>query len=196
LQSALDQQTRLTARYRDALGTSGEFAAFSRLESATTAVTNCDRALKAWRLRSTDLFSFVILSGLDCPRVARTEVKKRIRGLVDAAVSDDVILLVSEVVTNAVKHGIASETATVRLAGEVSDLSIRIEVVNAGESFDPRIGGPENREPGGRGLFLVDQLSQAWGVGHADGLSTVWFEIDRDSTRAALHGLVAVPTTP
>ena len=195
LQSALDEQTRLTVRYHDAVGTSGELAAFSRLEGATTAVTNCDRALKAWRLESSDLFSFVLLSGLDCPRVARGEVKKRIRGLVDPDVIEDVILLVSEVVTNAVKHGVASETASVRIAGEVSELILRIEVVNAGEAFEVHIGGLENRDPGGRGLFLVDELSHAWGVDHDQGLSTVWFEIDRDSTKAALGGLAAFPTT-
>jgi hypothetical protein len=87
-----------------------------------------------------------------------------------------------------VKHGAASDIATVAIAGEISELTVRIEVVNAGDPFEARPGGVENREPGGRGLFLVDRLSRAWGTDCDEGHTTVWFEMSRDAapTRSVL----------
>jgi anti-sigma regulatory factor (Ser/Thr protein kinase) len=190
LQSAIAEQTRLTARYDDAVGTSAEFAAYSRLEGATRAVTNCDRALRASRTESTNWFSFVIVSGLDGPRAARAEVRKQISGLVDAEVIDDAMLLVSEVVTNAVKHGVPSDLATVQVAGEISEQTVRVEVVNAGGPFDPESASTDSREPGGRGLLLVDSLSNAWGTDYGDGHTTVWFEMTRE-TVPVLSALLA-----
>jgi anti-sigma regulatory factor (Ser/Thr protein kinase) len=188
LGSALAEQSRLTARYQDAVGTSGEFAAYARLELATLAVTNCDRALKALRRDANEQFSFVLVCGLDCPRTARAEVGRRIRGLVDPDVVEDVALLVSEVVTNAVKHGVTSGSATVALTGEVSERSLHVQVVNTGSAFEVPADGPENRDPGGRGLYLVDQLAHMWGVRHEDGQTTVWFELDREATPVVAVG--------
>jgi anti-sigma regulatory factor (Ser/Thr protein kinase) len=86
-----------------------------------------------------------------------------------------VVLLVSELVSNAVKHA-ASNSIAVRCA--VTPQCVRVEVADQGPGFalDP---GPINpSRVGGWGLHLVDELSSRWGVADGPG-SRVWFEIDR-----------------
>lgn len=88
---------------------------------------------------------------------------------------DDARLLISELVTNSVKHG-AGETVTVLLDAEMPG-RLRCEVIDDGSGFVPR--GRENREIGGWGLELVEQLSRSWGV--REGSTHVWFELVADT---------------
>ncbi len=92
---------------------------------------------------------------------------------------DDVALLISELVTNAVRHSgsRARGTLTVRLAA--SEDCIRIEVSDCGAGFAPTaIPRPSPDAPGGRGLFLVDAIASRWGVSLSD-RHCVWLERDR-----------------
>jgi anti-sigma regulatory factor (Ser/Thr protein kinase) len=86
-----------------------------------------------------------------------------------------VVLLASELVSNAVKH---ANAALIEIRCEVVPQSVRIEVVDAGPGFDaiPSVRNPD--AVGGWGLHLVDELSTRWGVVDATG-ARVWFEIDR-----------------
>lgn len=88
------------------------------------------------------------------------------RRLVDAALPDesealveDVALIVSELVTNAVMHGAAPVQLVIGTAPGV----IRIEVCD-GSILHPNIPNDETRRPhGGRGLTIVAKLSDHWG---------------------------------
>jgi anti-sigma regulatory factor (Ser/Thr protein kinase) len=84
-------------------------------------------------------------------------------------------LLVSELVTNAVRHGDAS--GPLELHASWND-EVRVEVCDHGEGFAPapRLGALD--EPGGFGLYLVGRLADRWGVENADG-TTVWFVLRR-----------------
>ncbi len=89
------------------------------------------------------------------------------------AVCDDVELVVSELITNAVRAG--SPTVELTLAVEQSRLAVRVT--------DRAEGWPEERiagihDAGGRGLTLVSAMSVAWGVRLIDGGKVVWAEID------------------
>ncbi len=93
----------------------------------------------------------------------------------DAAI-DDLALLVTELVTNEVRHG-AGHTGcsiTVRVYPVIAGL--RVEVTNHSPADHIRIahrtGGPD----GGFGLKIVDEVASSWGVARNDEL-TVWAEL-------------------
>jgi DNA-binding NarL/FixJ family response regulator len=90
-------------------------------------------------------------------------------------VLDDALLVVSEMVTNAVTH--AASSCELRIS--VSPEAVRVEVVDRGAGTpDPM--PPSATRIGGRGLHLIDALTAAWGVEPEDGGGkTVWAELLR-----------------
>ncbi|MEO3808863.1 ATP-binding protein [Sphaerisporangium sp. B11E5] len=88
----------------------------------------------------------------------------------------DVTLLVSELVTNAVVHSNSRNGGRVTLALADCHDRIHADVVDEGGDFDPHVDTDRLAE-GGRGLFLVQAISDRWGV-HTDHTSrTVWFQV-------------------
>lgn len=91
---------------------------------------------------------------------------------------DQAVLLVSELVTNSVRHGGLRPDQEIELTVQASRHHLRVEVAEPGEGFEvtstplPRRGIPS----GGWGLYLVDRLSSAWGV-EGGGATKVWFEM-------------------
>lgn len=85
---------------------------------------------------------------------------------------DDAKLLVSELVTNAIRHARSPVQVTVRDHGG----RLRVEV--ADESVRPLVYR-EGLQEGGRGLLLLDALADRWGVDHHSHGKTVWFELAR-----------------
>jgi anti-sigma regulatory factor (Ser/Thr protein kinase) len=111
---------------------------------------------------------------VDAPLRARAEVGAL--GLARPAY-DDVVLLVSELVTNCVVHaGLApGQDIELRLARRLD--TVRIEVRDGGRGFaDTLVHG---RRSNGFGLYLVEQLADRWGVVRGD-LTCVWFEVDSE----------------
>ena len=88
---------------------------------------------------------------------------------------DTLRLLVSELVTNAVRHADGSEPVEVHAHW---DGEVRIEVSDHGRGFSPKPRFGRLDEPGGFGLFLVGRLADHWGV-ETDGGTTVWFVLQR-----------------
>jgi anti-sigma regulatory factor (Ser/Thr protein kinase) len=85
----------------------------------------------------------------------------------------DAELLLSELVSNAVKYG---EGGELRVHFERDDDCFRTEVVDEGDGFIRRLRDREDLyTPGGWGLPLVETLSDRWGA-HA-GSTHVWFEM-------------------
>ncbi|HWC85105.1 MAG TPA: ATP-binding protein [Solirubrobacteraceae bacterium] len=86
------------------------------------------------------------------------------------------LLLVSEVVTNAVIHSNAPAEAEITLRASLVDSgAVRVEVTDGGDGFTPVPRDP-GRPGGGYGLYLVDRESLCWGVDRAAG-TRVWFEL-------------------
>jgi anti-sigma regulatory factor (Ser/Thr protein kinase) len=94
--------------------------------------------------------------------------------LADGA-SETVRLLISELMTNAIKHGDGTKPVEVHAHWNAE---VRVEVVDHGPGVSPapRLGALD--EPGGFGLFLVGQLADRCGVDTADG-TTVCFVLRR-----------------
>lgn len=117
------------------------------------------------------------------PALARLHVQSELAASVTAGRLHDLVLLTSEVVTNAVQH---SRAGTIEISVVAGTTFTRIEVGNPGQSWDRR---PEPRESGldeagGWGLFLVEQLSDRWDVSDSD--HTVWFEFDHPEGAVAV----------
>jgi anti-sigma regulatory factor (Ser/Thr protein kinase) len=118
---------------------------------------------------------FRIAGGAQAPLSARAKLSE----LVDPAaapVIEDMRLLVSELVTNCVVHGGAVEESPITVRTSVDDGCVRTEVCHDGPQFLAPSEDPDIEEPGGLGLFLVEEMSRAWGI--ARGCQTcVWFEL-------------------
>jgi anti-sigma regulatory factor (Ser/Thr protein kinase) len=98
-------------------------------------------------------------------------------GLLERTVYEDLRLLVTEVVTNGVRHG--SERGPVGVSVVVADDKVRVEVSDAGRGFSPpEAPMPRNDGTGGWGLQLVDRVATSWGVA-VEGTTCVWFELAR-----------------
>jgi anti-sigma regulatory factor (Ser/Thr protein kinase) len=124
------------------------------------------------------------------PAVARHAVLALAPRLLDEKIADDVALLVTELVTNSVRHGTADVTACVEISLRASPRALMVEVADAGRGFRgfrPRpVPVTDSKQPtiGGYGLLLVEELAQRWGI--VDGASgsdngrgaRVWFEIE------------------
>ena len=115
----------------------------------------------------------------DMPRLAREFVTTHFGGLSAQArpphdVCTDVVLLVSELVTNVVRHG--EIPASLRLS-VVAD-TVRVSVHDSGDGHPASplpVDDPDRRH--GRGLVLIDALSSAWGVHDTGPGKDVWFDI-------------------
>jgi len=109
---------------------------------------------------------------LTTPGVARRFAARALRGTPHAGLlSDDVALLVSELVTNAVLHTDASLTLTV----ETSRYLVRIEIRDSGPDLFAL--PPTEDAERGRGLPIVDRLAHAWGVDQIIDGKLVWAEL-------------------
>ena len=98
-------------------------------------------------------------------------------GLLEKTVWEDLRLLVTELVTNGVRHG--SQRGPVGVAVTVDDDRVRVEVSDCGRGFSPPAAPmPHADGTGGWGLQLVDRVAAQWGVDIRD-KTCVWFELAR-----------------
>ncbi len=95
--------------------------------------------------------------------------------LIDRTVFEDLRLLVTELVTNGVRHG--SQRGPVCLSVAVNEDKVRVEVTDSGRGFSPaQAPMPRADGSGGWGLQLVDRVAESWGV-DVNGQTCVWFEL-------------------
>jgi anti-sigma regulatory factor (Ser/Thr protein kinase) len=95
----------------------------------------------------------------------------------DDRLLDDIRLLVSELVTNAIRHADQAATGDIGLDVSIDRGSVRVEVANPGPAFVVRERDNDTSRPGGWGLYLVDRIADRWGVAR-NSVTRVWFEID------------------
>ena len=124
---------------------------------------------------------FDLEGGTPAPSEARHRVLEALGEVLEPEESSNMALLVSELVTNAVRHaGMVEQGDVIRVHAAVAPERTRIEVCDRGPGFDP--GTPKLRSfedgGGGLGLVLLDRLSVAWGVATDDDVC-VWAEFMR-----------------
>jgi anti-sigma regulatory factor (Ser/Thr protein kinase) len=91
---------------------------------------------------------------------------------------EDIRLLVTELITNSVRHADSGTDEPVRLEVSVRDDRVFVAVEDGGNGFTPRARTDDSSDEGGWGLYLVDQVSERWGV-DADSRTRVWLEVAR-----------------
>jgi two-component sensor histidine kinase len=87
-------------------------------------------------------------------------------------VVDDAVLLVSELVTNAVMHA----QTPLEVQVHVGKGAVRVEVQDDSDAL-PIARIPRNEATGGRGLQLVERIARAWGIERRTRGKVVWFEL-------------------
>ncbi|MFJ1845362.1 ATP-binding protein [Streptomyces sp. NPDC088146] len=94
--------------------------------------------------------------------------------------ADDVLLCVSELVTNALLHGVPPGRGfRLQLRLEPVDGVLRVEVHDSGDGeVGPAGADPAPDAEGGRGLLLVAALADKWGVGERNPGKVVWCEFE------------------
>lgn len=121
--------------------------------------------------------SFAVRTGRDAPSAVRTALRERAAHL-PTELCDDLMLLLTEIVTNAVLHSGARPGQAIKIDMRERTGSVYVVVTDPGDGFErPSDLKPNHDTPGGLGLVLVDRLARAWGTNRADGRSTVWFEL-------------------
>jgi anti-sigma regulatory factor (Ser/Thr protein kinase) len=84
-----------------------------------------------------------------------------------------VLLLASELVTNAVRHAATPFEITV----DVEPDRVKVAVIDGDVDHGPRVRQPGPDDTNGRGLLLVDQLSAVWGSDRIGSGKAVWFTL-------------------
>ena len=121
--------------------------------------------------------------GVEAPARARAALAG-LAGRVGAEALWSARLLVTELVTNSVRHGGAGDAdGWIALEVELLADTLRVAVRDRGPGFDPAPRPPHQVWASGRGLFLVDKLADRWGA--SEGGNCVWFELDRGERTAA-----------
>jgi anti-sigma regulatory factor (Ser/Thr protein kinase) len=97
-------------------------------------------------------------------------------GMVSEDCLEDARLLVSELVTNSIRHGGLAAGQDIELRADVRGSALHVEVRDPGRGFEPQPRTAGAEQDAGWGLFLVGRLAERWGVIN-DGSTMVWFEI-------------------
>jgi anti-sigma regulatory factor (Ser/Thr protein kinase) len=119
-----------------------------------------------------DRITLKLTRDADAPGAARHALDSIEHGL-DHEREYAVKLLMSELVSNAVKYG---GEGPVLVEVQSTPACVRVEVDDSGPAFIPMPRGRELDVPGGWGFVLVDELATRWGSSARS--AQIWFEID------------------
>ena len=124
---------------------------------------------------------------IDLEDRAPTEARAALNALAGDLEPDllsDLRLVITELVANSVRHS-GVQTGTVEITVRtVRPSQVRAEVADPGPGFKAVVSAPDPTRSFGLGLYIVDKLSNRWGV-RDDGPSRVWFELRRDASPGA-----------
>jgi anti-sigma regulatory factor (Ser/Thr protein kinase) len=109
--------------------------------------------------------------------LARRLVEEQLAPLLPPARAKELRLLTTELVTNALRHGVPLQDGTIGLHLERDDHSIRVAVTDGGTHLDPDALTFDTPADGEFGMYFVDQVADRWGFS-LDGVKGVWFGMD------------------
>jgi len=106
---------------------------------------------------------------------ARDWLREFLAGRVADTVTDDALLVLSELATNALRHGLGEVVARAALR---RDGTLTLSITDSGDEL-PALQPVDPTRVGGVGLRIVDELTTAWGVAAFPGGKTVWATLSR-----------------
>jgi anti-sigma regulatory factor (Ser/Thr protein kinase) len=121
-------------------------------------------------------FQITVPVGPAAPMTARNAVAEWLSTRVSNGLLADAPLVVSELVTNSLRHAGLADAATVRVFAQFVDDALRLEVEDGGTGGAVRRRAPNRDRGGGFGLNIVDALAARWGVERDRG-TLVWVEL-------------------
>jgi two-component sensor histidine kinase len=89
------------------------------------------------------------------------------------------MLVLSELVSNAVRHAAPLPTGEIVVRWQVQDECLHVEITDGGAGTRPHASVAALSAVGGRGLDIVRAVSAQWGVTEGEGSVTVWAEVPR-----------------
>ena len=99
---------------------------------------------------------------------------------VDGPVREDAVLVLSELVTNAIKHAAPLPTGEIRVRWSIQDDCLHMEITDGGAVTRPHASVATSSALGGRGLDIVRTISDQWGVTEDHDCVTVWADVRRE----------------
>jgi signal transduction histidine kinase len=99
-----------------------------------------------------------------------------LRPRLDDGLLDEAELLVSELVSNCVRHARLDDRDSIALRVQSVGSTLHVDVTDPGSGFDPEGVAPPTSQ-GGWGLWLLERLAHSWGVERGE-VTRVWFELE------------------
>jgi anti-sigma regulatory factor (Ser/Thr protein kinase) len=100
-----------------------------------------------------------------------------LRPVLDEPTYSDLVLLVSELVTNSVHHANLQPGERIGLKVIVRSHVVQVGVIDPGAGIGATT--PKLADAGGVGFHLVNEIAESWGTTRQHGLTRVWFELRR-----------------
>lgn len=116
-------------------------------------------------------------------------------GVADSII-DDATVIVSELLSNALRHARPLPSGQIRVVWNRRGDSVEVSVSDGGAATEPRRGRPALSSLGGRGLGIVESMAECWGVRHEDGGGTTVWAVIKAPRHAVLKDMPDVSTTP
>jgi anti-sigma regulatory factor (Ser/Thr protein kinase) len=123
------------------------------------------------------LFELELARDVQAPKAAREAIADWFADLAEDLDLETATLLVSELVTNAIRHG----RGTVTMRADLDDDRLLVEVIDEGGGLEHVIRTRAFEKLEGWGLTIVDSESSRWGA--HEGTTHVWFELERAGPR-------------
>ncbi|MCO5998570.1 ATP-binding protein [Actinoallomurus rhizosphaericola] len=114
-----------------------------------------------------------------------SDVRKRLCAELRAAgvyeeIADDAAVIISELISNALRHARPLPSGDIRVSWTHEGELIQLAVSDGGSMTEPRRTRAALSSLGGRGLSIVEALSDKWGVSHEAETTTVWAKLRID----------------
>jgi anti-sigma regulatory factor (Ser/Thr protein kinase) len=138
---------------------------------------------RAWWAQSptATIWETTLARGHGAPSEARHELAGHLDGTLDADRTRELLLLAGELVSNSVLHARADGDPEILVELIVGRDAVRVVVTDGGSATVPAVQPRDPLGAGGRGLYLVESLSDSWGMERDGARQTrVWFEMRRE----------------